>query len=428
VDSSALSYDPKGNLTVDNTKSHKYTWDFDNRMSAADTDGDNVDDVTCVYDAQGRRIAKTSGGSTTVYVLSGWQVIGEYSSGAAPTSPTEKYVYASYIDEPVLKDGTGGTVYYHRNSQYSVASLTSASGAVVERYGYEPYGELTILAPDGSTVRASSSYANTYTYTGRRWDADLGLYYFRARYYDPALGRFVGRDPAGRVATPHSYQFLNSSGVSLNDPTGLFPPTLMPTDVGGILRRHAVAAMQHRAHVRARKELYIALWDLCEQCVCTTKELDKQCDFFKCINDAEQMSYAIYFTLEYNSRWVLFQGEKYRGYFCYEWAYALHDAVKWEAPSGCFAVRMEHIHNGSVWMPRVHAWLSIRGLCSHNSVYVDDGFVATGKHVHLLRPIPDGWTLPERPHDYAGNPVARDDCNVPRAYDEAGNPLAPVAQ
>ena len=43
-------------------------------------------------------------------------------SGAAPISPTEKYVYASYIREPVVKDGTGGTVYYHRNSQYSVGN------------------------------------------------------------------------------------------------------------------------------------------------------------------------------------------------------------------------------------------------------------------------------------------------------------------
>ena len=63
------------------------------------------------------------------------------------------------IDEPVLKDGIGGTVYYHRNSQYSVCALTNSSGAVVERYGCEPCGELTIPAADSSTVRASSSYA-----------------------------------------------------------------------------------------------------------------------------------------------------------------------------------------------------------------------------------------------------------------------------
>ncbi len=231
IGSTALSYDPKGNLTVDNTKNHKYTWDFDNRMSAADTDGDNVDDVTLKYDALGRRVAKTSGSATVVYVsmtqpiqyspLAG-QVVAEYASGAAPASLIEKYVYASYIDEPVLKDGTGGTVYYHRNSQYSVAALTSASGSVVERYGYEPYGELTILAADGSTVRASSSYANTFTYTGRRWDADLSLYYFRARYYDPKLGRFVGRDPLASSLVWPPYDFLSSSPTAYVDCFGYF--------------------------------------------------------------------------------------------------------------------------------------------------------------------------------------------------------------
>ncbi len=227
VGSTALSYDPKGNLTVDNTKNHGYTWDFDNRMSAADTDGDNVDEVTLKYDTLGRRVAKTSGSATVVYVSMtqpiqyspfAGQVVAEYASGAAATSPTEKYVYASYIDEPVLKDGTGGTVYYHRNSQYSVAALTSTTGAVVERYAYEPYGELTILAADGSTVRGSSSYANPYTYTGRRWDADLGLYYFRARYYDPKLGRFVGRDP---LYTNGGYSYVHGNPVAFADPSGM---------------------------------------------------------------------------------------------------------------------------------------------------------------------------------------------------------------
>ncbi len=229
-----LGHDVKGNLTdipsgLRPTAS-RLSWDFDNRMSAADTDGDNVDEVTLKYDALGRRVAKASGSATVVYVSMtqpiqyspfAGQVVAEYSSGAAPASPTEKYVYASYIDEPVLKDGTGGTVYYHRNSQYSVCALTSTTGAVVERYGYEPYGELTILAADGSTVRASSSYANTYTYTGRRWDADLSLYYFRARIYSPTLGRFLSRDPLGFVPGANLFEYVRGRVAVRVDSLGL---------------------------------------------------------------------------------------------------------------------------------------------------------------------------------------------------------------
>ncbi len=79
---------------------------------------------------------------------------------------TYSYRPDNLVSSIEVKDGTGTAVYYHRNSEYSVSALTSASGGAVERYGYEPYGEVTILAADGSTVRASSSYANSYTYTG----------------------------------------------------------------------------------------------------------------------------------------------------------------------------------------------------------------------------------------------------------------------
>ncbi len=88
--------------------------------------------------------------------------------------------------------------YYHRNQQYSIVALTNAAGTLVERYTYSAYGTLGIYAANG-TVRSSSTYANRYTYTGREWDAELRLYHFRARWYDPATGGFVTRDPLGYV-------------------------------------------------------------------------------------------------------------------------------------------------------------------------------------------------------------------------------------
>jgi len=70
---------------------------------------------------------------------------------------------------------------YHRNQQFSIVGLTNAAGTLVERYTYTAYGTLSIHAPSG-TSRSSSSYSNRYTYTGREWDPDLGLYHFRARW------------------------------------------------------------------------------------------------------------------------------------------------------------------------------------------------------------------------------------------------------
>jgi RHS repeat-associated protein len=86
----------------------------------------------------------------------------------------------------------------HRNQQYSIIGLTNAAGTLVERYSYTAYGTLSIYAANG-TVRTSSTYANRYTYTGREYDADLNLYHFRARWYDPTTGGFISRDPLGYV-------------------------------------------------------------------------------------------------------------------------------------------------------------------------------------------------------------------------------------
>jgi RHS repeat-associated protein len=108
-------------------------------------------------------------------------------------------------------------LYYHRNQQYSIVGLTNAAGTLVERYTYSAYGTLGIYAANG-TVRSSSTYANRYTYTGREWDAELNLYHFRARWYDPATGGFVSRDPLGYVDGMSLYRgYFGVRGV---DPSG----------------------------------------------------------------------------------------------------------------------------------------------------------------------------------------------------------------
>jgi RHS repeat-associated protein len=107
---------------------------------------------------------------------------------------------------------------YHRNQQYSIIGLTNAAGTLVERYSYTAYGTLGIYDASG-TVRTTSTYANRYTYTGREYDPDLNLYHFRARWYDPATGGFISRDPLGYVDGMSLYRgYLD---LNKQDPTGL---------------------------------------------------------------------------------------------------------------------------------------------------------------------------------------------------------------
>ncbi len=133
--------------------------------------------------------------------------------GASPVAPATG---SGRVIPARVRPQTSQT-YYPRNQQYSILGLTNAAGTLVERYTYSAYGTLGIYAANG-TVRSSSTYANRYTYTGREWDGELRLYHFRARWYDPATGGFVTRDPLGYVDGMSLYRgYFGVDGV---DPSG----------------------------------------------------------------------------------------------------------------------------------------------------------------------------------------------------------------
>ncbi|MBL8890296.1 MAG: RHS repeat protein [Planctomycetaceae bacterium] len=229
-----LAYDVKGNQTSRpstlSAPALNLDWNFDNQLVGADTNGSAGSlEVTFEYDALGRRVSRSHSSGNVVYVHAGQQVIADYARGTAAASPSYRYVYADYVDEPILRHtGTGTTLpttgdnalYYHRNQQYSIIGLTNAAGTLVERYSYTAYGTLGIYDSSG-TVRTTSTYANRYTYTGREYDADLNLYHFRARWYDPATGGFISRDPLGYVDGMSLYR--GYFGLELMDPHGLEP-------------------------------------------------------------------------------------------------------------------------------------------------------------------------------------------------------------
>ncbi len=239
IDSNPIAHDAAGNLTRNAGDTlDRYTWDFDNRLATADVDQDGTPDCLYRQDALGRRVSKTipdgEGSTTMVFVCDGGQVVAGYVADAVPASPERQFVYATYIDEPVVvvdetalgSAGAGSEelYYYHQNSLYSVAALTDASGAVVERYAYSAYGKPIFLDSNGNLLDPqASTVGNPYLFTGRRLDEETGLYYYRARMYDAELGRFVGRDPIGYEAGDVSlYQYCSCGALDRVDPLGLY--------------------------------------------------------------------------------------------------------------------------------------------------------------------------------------------------------------
>src|SRR6185369_12923656 len=110
----------------------------------------------------------------------------------------------------------------------SVIGLTDGSGTLVVGYRYDPWGNL--LAVDGS----NPNLENPFRFTGREWDAESGLYYYRLRYYDPTIGRFITPDP---VAS--GYAYASDNPVNATDPTGAW--TVAGIIVGGIGGAVAIA-------------------------------------------------------------------------------------------------------------------------------------------------------------------------------------------
>jgi RHS repeat-associated protein len=212
-------HDDAGCLAQDGSR--KYYYDDEHRLVSVTTTGD-VDIVLFTYDALGRRIQKVvcdqyGDPETTIrYVYNGLNVIEEYVwDGVEEEWDLDaEYVQGLGIDNVLSIERDSSRWYYHHDGLGSVTELTDESGDLSQAYEYDAWGNATIYDPDHAS-------GNTYLYTGREWDAEIGLYYYRARHYAPTLGRFIQPDPQGYVDGPNMYAYVGSCPVALRDPSGL---------------------------------------------------------------------------------------------------------------------------------------------------------------------------------------------------------------
>jgi len=201
----AYTFDPDGQTS---TKSNaqgvtQYSWDGRGRLSQAALPNDQL--VNYSYDALGRLGGRTENGTTTTYLYDGLNVIRD----DVGTTSSVNYLNGPGIDRKLRQSSDStGALYFLQDHLGSTVGLTDASGSVVERSQYDPFGQ------------SAGSSLTRFGYTGRERDALTGLLHYRSRWYDPEQGRFLTEDPIGFDGGLNLYAYVRNNPISYIDPMG----------------------------------------------------------------------------------------------------------------------------------------------------------------------------------------------------------------
>jgi RHS repeat-associated protein len=193
--STNLSYDLNGSMTSDGTTTH--TWNARNELSAFGS-------TSFSYDAFRRRIQNASGKAFLYDCVNAVQEL----SGSTVTA---NLLGGFGVDEIFSRTDSAGVRNFLTDALGSTVGLTDSSGTLQAQYSYEPFGK---------TTASGASTTNTFQFTSRENDGN-GLYYYRARYYNPTLQRFVSEDPIGFLGgDANLYAHVGNDATDLIDPSG----------------------------------------------------------------------------------------------------------------------------------------------------------------------------------------------------------------
>ncbi|WP_436500233.1 SpvB/TcaC N-terminal domain-containing protein [Actinokineospora sp. HUAS TT18] len=230
------AYDANGNVTdtvntAAGNKRRQFVWDEENRLAcnidSGTTVGQNPDacasaTVSYVYDAAGDRVVK-DGDGLHLYPNRNY-------SERDGTGYKHVFIGDTRLTTKTVASGVESTQsFFHADHIGSSGYVTDTSGAVIEHLEYFPFGE--------TWVEERTGQADTpYQFTGKELDAETGLYYYGARYYnprtqlwagaDPALPDYLDKDVAGGITEPRNlaaYTYTHNNPVKLTDPTGKWP-------------------------------------------------------------------------------------------------------------------------------------------------------------------------------------------------------------
>jgi len=202
----SFTYDANGNLAskTEAGTTTTYDWDATNRLAAIRQGASVL--ASYSYDGIGRRATKTASGVTTAYVYDAGEI-----AEAQPSTGGAISFWHGFVDQHLARrDESGSVAYLSYDHLGSVTQVTNTAASTTSSRRYDSWG--------GFSAGAGGL---EYGFTGRERDSESGLYYYRARYYDPAQGRFLSEDPLGISAGPNRYAYAGDNPVNMVDPSGL---------------------------------------------------------------------------------------------------------------------------------------------------------------------------------------------------------------
>jgi RHS repeat-associated protein len=152
-----------------------------------------------------------TGGETKKFGYDGNDLILEMNG---QDSIVANYTHGPGVDDPLMMNRAGKNYYYAKDGLGSVTALTDSTGSVVHEYKYSVFGKMVEETGD--------SVENPFTYTSREYDKETGNYFYRARYYNPQIGKFLSEDPIGFYGEDiNLFRYARNNPVNWIDPLGL---------------------------------------------------------------------------------------------------------------------------------------------------------------------------------------------------------------
>jgi RHS repeat-associated protein len=211
-------YDAEGNRTkrteTATGKVTEYVWDYRNRLAGVlfkNASGSIDKNIEYTYDVNNQRIGKKINGIVTErYVIDRNQIALVFDGSGVQKS---RYLYGNKTDQVLAEESGSQVRWLLTDHQGTVKDVIDNTGTVIDHVTYDSFGRI---------VNQTSPIDLRFAYTGREWDSETGQYYYRARYYDAVVGKFIGEDPIGfNAGDTNLSRYVSNSPTNFNDPSGL---------------------------------------------------------------------------------------------------------------------------------------------------------------------------------------------------------------